>query len=320
MRYIAVLLAGLLAGCGSSLPDGVDVTFEGRDAYDFAGMKDAPIRELTGRLVLPAGEGMVRGAAILSHGSGGPGARQRRMAETLADAGYAALVVDHFGPRDIGSTVEDQLRVTAQDMLADVFGARSILAEHPRISGDRIGVIGWSKGAITASLSSVDRLAGFAAPDGSRLAFSIAFYPFCGWDLDDQTLATPTLYLLGAEDDWTPPAPCVRQAKAWQSTGQPIEWELYEGARHGFDSRSPDFQIGRAITVRDTSPGCTLRVDADGNTVTLEGELGLETLDRRREFLEKCGVRGVGFGGQDTARDASRQRVLDFLDATLPPR
>lgn len=315
----ALALAALLAGCGAPLPDGDDIMFAGSDPYDFAGMADAPAREIKGRLVLPPGNGIVRGAAILSHGSGGTGSRQYRMAEVLAEAGYASLIVDHFGPRDIGSTVEDQLRVTAQDMMADVFSARALLATHPRIPEDRVGVIGWSKGAITASLAAVDRLAGFAAPDGARMAFSIAFYPFCGWDLDDETLANPTLYLMGEEDNWTPPGPCVRQAEVWAAQGQPIEWEVYPDARHGFDSNAPNFEIGRAITVRDTSPGCTLRVDADGNTVTVEGDLGVDTLERRREFLDTCGVRGVTFGGQTEALEASRQRVLDFLEVTLPP-
>lgn len=295
------------------------VTFVSSDPYDFPDMiaGTAPQRIVHGDLVMPAGDGPVRGTAILSHGSGGTGSRQERMAEVLAEAGYASLIMDHFGPREIGSTVRDQLRVTAQTMMADVFAARDLLVSHPRIEGERIGVIGWSKGAITAALSSVERLAGYADGGGDRLAFSIAFYPFCGWDLDAEVLATPTLYLMGAEDNWTPAAPCLRQAEAWTATGQPIEVEVYEGARHGFDSRSPDFEIGRAITVRDTSPACTLTVDESGLTRTVKGEQNLGTLESRLVFLNICGVRGVSFGGNEAARDASRTRVLEFLETTL---
>ncbi|MEM0987539.1 MAG: dienelactone hydrolase family protein [Pseudomonadota bacterium] len=315
MRSLIVALTALaLAGCGGP-SGGADVTFTGKDAYDFGGMADAAPRTIEAKLYLPPGDGPVAGAAILSHGSGGTGSRQDRMAGILLEAGFAALVVDHFGPRSIGSTVEDQLRVTAQGMMTDAFAARDLLAQHPRIPADKIGIIGWSKGGIVASLAAVDRLAGFASDE--RMAFAIAFYPFCGYQLDEETLASPLLYLIGDQDDWTPAGPCVRQAEAWAANGQPAEVVVYPGARHGFDSRAPDLTIGRAITVRDTSPRCTLTVDAAGNTVALEGGLGLETLERRREYLEVCGVRGVGFGGNSDARAASTDKVLGFIRAAL---
>ena len=309
MRPLLFVL--LLAGCvvlpytpgpvAITLADGADgrVTYISSDPYDFPDMIDgmAPDRIVHGDLVLPPGDGVVRGTAILSHGSAGPGARQDRMAEALVAAGYATFLMDHFAPREIGSTVEDQLRVTAQTMMADIFAAQDLLATHPRIDKAGVGVIGWSKGAITAALSAVDRLAGYADGGGDRLAFAIAFYPFCGWDLDAETLASPTLYLMGSEDDWTPAPPCVRQAEAWKAAGQSIEYEVYEDARHGFDSRSPDFTIGRAITVRKTTPECTLTVDAAGRTVTLTGDNDLTSLEARKAFLAVCGEKGVGFGG-----------------------
>ena len=313
---VSITLADGVAGTAETR-----VTFVSKDAYDFGDMISgaAPDRIVHGDLLLPPGDGPVRGTAILSHGSGGTGARQTQMAETLVNAGYAAFILDHFTPREIGSTVADQLLVTAQMMMMDVFEARDLLSTHPRIDADRVGVMGWSKGAITAALSSVDRLAGYADDGSGRLAFSVAFYPFCGWDLDAETLATPTLYLMGSEDDWTPAAPCVRQAEAWAANDQPIEWQVYDGAQHGFDSRSPDFTISRAITVRDTSAKCTLRVSPEGRTETLDGKHGLDSVDGRKAYLADCGERGVGFGGNAAAREASRARVLSFLDRTLTP-
>ncbi|MFK7943498.1 MAG: dienelactone hydrolase family protein [Paracoccaceae bacterium] len=297
------------------------ITFVSEDPYDFPDMISGagPDRIVHGDLILPDGDGEVRGTAILSHGSGGTGARQDRMAETLVKAGYAAFIMDHFAPREIGSTVADQLKVTAQTMMADVFAAQDLLATHPRIDKNRIGVIGWSKGAITAALSAVDRVAGYADGGADRMAFAIAFYPFCGWDLDAETLASPTLYLMGSEDDWTPAAPCVRQAEVWQAAEQPIAWEVYDGARHGFDSRSPDFTIGRAITVRDVTPKCTLVVTLEGRTQTVDGAQHLSSIEARKAYLDVCGERGVGFGGDPVAREASRSRVLQFLDTVLAP-
>lgn len=295
------------------------VTFVSSDPYDFGDMISgaAPDRVVHGDLMLPSGDGPVKGTAILSHGSGGTGSRQDRMAEVLVGAGYAAFIMDHFAPREITSTVEDQLKVTAQTMMADVFAAQDLLATHPRIDKAGIGVMGWSKGAITAALSSIDRLAGYADGGADRMAFSVAFYPFCGWAQDEERLASPTLYLMGSEDDWTPAPPCMRQAEAWKAQGQPIEWEVYEGARHGFDSRAPDITIGRAITVRDVTDRCTLLVTPEGRTQTVDGGQTLDSIEARKAFLDVCGERGVGFGGNAAARNASRARVLEFLEAVL---
>ena len=318
---LLVVLGGCLAyepgAVSRSLADGAAgrIYFETADAFDFPDMiaAAAPARAIHGDLSLPEA-GAVKGAAILSHGSGGAGARQRRMADFLNGLGYATFLLDHFGPRDVGSTSRDQLRVTAQMMLGDVFAARALLASHPRIPADRIGVIGWSKGGITALIGSVDRLAGYAAGGPERLAFSIAFYPFCGFDLDGERLATPLLMLLGEQDDWTPPAPCIRQAEVWAARGEPVSFEVYPGARHGFDSRSSGFESGSAITIRDTSPACLLEVGSDGGTRTLDEKHSVLTLEARARFLRACGTRGVTFGGNDGARDRSREAVGQFLD------
>ncbi len=327
MRALVLLAVfTLLVGCGSKpapVPAAANLSAGGAGwlgiatttPYDFPDMiaGHAEPAEILGKLLLPEGE--VRGAAILSHGSGGIGGRQDRMAEALVEAGYAALILDHFTTRDIGSTVRDQLRLTAQGMLADVMAARRLLASHPRIPADRIGVIGWSKGAITATLGAVDRLAGYAAGGPDRLAFAIAFYPFCGFDLASEALATPVLMLLGERDNWTPAAPCVALAEAWRAADQPAEAVVFAGAEHGFDARSFfTFRIGRAITVRDTSPRCLLTADAEGRTVTLDGGHRLDSLAGREAFLADCGERGVRFGGDSAARRASYARVFAFLD------
>lgn len=302
--------------------EGGAVTFTSTTPYDFADARAGgqPTATVAGQVTFPPEGQTIRGAAILSHGSGGPGGRQTRMAERLAGQGIVAFALDHFGPRDVDSTVRDQLRLTAQAMLADIAAARDLLATHPEIEAGRIGVIGWSKGGIAASLGAVERLAGYVGLADPPLAFAVAFYPFCGFDLDEEPLSAPLLYLVGEEDDWTPPDPCARQARAWAEAGQPVEIEVFEGALHGFDSRTfTSFEIGRAITVHDTSPACTLTVDGEGNSVTLDGSGGVTTVAERRAFLDRCGRRGVTFGGDSQARAAAKARLDSFLDRVLGP-
>ncbi len=331
-HILALALAAGTLSCGapSVLPgpplERLEPTASGEIAvptvapYDFPELIDgiAPAGAVAGRLVLPEGEGAVRGAAILSHGAGGTGSRQDRVAERLVAQGYAALVMDHFGPRGIGSTTRDQLRATEQTMVADLYAARALLATHPRIPADRIGVIGWSKGGTATVLAAVDRIAGYAAPEGGRFAFAAAFYPFCGFALGDEGLATPLLMLLAGEDDWTPAEPCADLAAEWQRAGEPAEAVIYEGAPHGFDARLFfDVTVDRAISVRDRSPRCTLDLAPDGRTVTLDGAFTLASVAERRAFLAACGQRGVTFGGDSAAREDALARLDRFIAAEL---
>jgi dienelactone hydrolase len=324
----------LIAGCGGApapVPlretlaggEAGPVAFASTNPYDFVQMIDgsAEPARVTGVLRLPPEGVTPRSAVILSHGAGGPGARQERYAVALAEAGHATLMLDHFGPRGLSSTVRDQLRATEQSMVADVFAARALLRSHPALADKPVGLIGWSKGGTVATLASVDRLAGYATgrdAAGSRLDFAIAFYPFCGFALDGERLATPLLYLLAENDDWTPPGPCLRQVEAWQAAGEPVTAVVFDDADHGFDSRLwLSVPVPPAITVRDTSDACTLTVDADGGSVTQDGALSVGTLAGRTAFLEACGVRGVTFGGQGAARRAARDAVTDFIESAL---
>lgn len=319
LRVTAMLLLAALGVTGACAGPGERVQVQTTQGYDFSDFAagPAPGVPISGSLVLPA-NATLRGAAVLSHGAAGPGARQERAARLLAEHGIAALVLDHFAARGVSSVTRDQLRISEQQMAADIFAARDALSRRLGLDTARIGAVGWSKGATAVTLASVDRLAGFLEPDRDRLAFAVAFYPFCGFRLDDEALATPLLMLLAGQDDWTPSAPCVRQASAWAEDGQPVSWQIYQDASHGFDSRSGRFLAARAITVRDTSPRCTLEVDAAGRTVTRDRALSLDTLPSRRGYLEACGERGVTFAGDPRAAAAARERLLAFLARALP--
>lgn len=292
------------------------IWFETVDVYDFPDFATSPsARTIHGDLVLPKGD--VRGAVILSHGSGGPGSLHRRYARWLNDMGFATFLLDHFGPRDVGNTIRDQIKVTEQGMMADVIAAQRLLGTHPSIDPARIGHIGWSKGGSTGLLAAVERFTGFAGQT-EPLAFVAAFYPFCGIEMTAERLTTPLLILIGGQDDWTPPAPCKAIVAALTANGSPAEIQVYAGAVHGFDSNSSGSTVSNAITVRDTTDKCLLRVGPGGATRTLDGANGVETLASRIAYLRTCGDRGVQYGGNASARDASKTRLQTFIDTHLP--
>ncbi|MGF1553161.1 MAG: prolyl oligopeptidase family serine peptidase [Paracoccaceae bacterium] len=316
----ALLALSLPSVCATAPARAQTLAIETRDAYDFADLaRPGASVTIEGRLELPAG-GRTRGAAILSHGAAGPGTRQRRAAERLAAAGIATLTLDHFAARGVGSTIADQLRVTEQTMLADLVAARAALAERLGLAPGRIGVVGWSKGATAALLAAAAPSFRFAAGDAAEpFAFVAAFYPFCGFALEDEALAAPLLLLLGGADDWTPAAPCRAHADAWReaATGPEVRVRFFPNARHGFDGGSGLRRVDRAITVRRRDARCTLDLGADGVTRGLDGVHDLATPEARAAWLGDCGVRGVTFGGDAEARAAALDALVDFVRERL---
>lgn len=328
--FVYLAVSGLfLQACAAYQPGPVSITiergqegriyFSSQDAYDFADVLSgqAPSRIIHGDLSLPPADVPLRGGIILSHGSGGPSSLHARTGEWLAEQGLAVFRLDHFGPRNVSSTARDQIKITAQGMLVDVIAARELLATHPDLDADRIGHMGWSKGGIVALSSAVDRLSTYAGAE-MPLAFAVAFYPFCGFGFGTEKVSTPLLIQTGADDNWTPAAPCQKLVNAWQSQGAPAEIDVYPDARHGFDSNRGNSEFAGAVTVRDTTPSCTLSVDDQGRTVSLDGAFTLSSPEGRVVYLQACGTRGVTYGGNPAAKDASWERIKTFIDKHLP--
>ncbi|MBE0530629.1 MAG: dienelactone hydrolase family protein [Rhodospirillales bacterium] len=325
MRVLAFVLMTIFgAGCAtyesgaitSSLaeqPSG-RIWFVSKDPYDFAAVADSSAKAIIihGDLIEPEGD-WNGGAVILSHGSGGTSRHHFDYADDLARRGYSVMVLDHFTPRRVLSTAHEQVRVTEQMMVADVYAALHLLATHPKIAPDRIGVVGWSKGGIVAVLSAVERIARTMNGDGPRLAFAAAFYPYCGFEFPGDRLANPLLMLLGELDDWTPSPPCLALADELKSRAQPVETVVFPSARHGFDGQGPARSDSGWITIRDTSPKCTLVVGQDGVTRSKDGAHDVSTYDNRLEFLKACAVRGASIAGDPEARTRSRDILFDFI-------
>ncbi len=295
------------------------VHFESRNSYDFrdALTGAAGPQVVRGRLSMPDGRAEPVPAVVLVHGSSGIRKRHERYAERLVELGFAAFLLDSFGPRKVQSTARDQLRVSSQMMMADALAARRLLATHPGINAARIGVMGWSKGGIVALLASVDRLAGYIDGSAERFAFAVVYYPFCGYELNgDDRLANPVLLLLGERDDWTPAKPCMSLADRLAATGQPIRYEVYPEAHHGFDGASQTIRFGRDfVTIRAETDMCRIVIDTDGVSRSKAAGHDISTLERRAAFLKSCGVRGVHWGGNRTARTRAWQAATRFLQA-----
>ena len=218
MRLAALGLVLLLVGCASQV--------------HFPSASPAETVTLSGSLYRPEGTGPFPAMALL-HTCGGLQKHVLDWAAWLKAQGYVALAVDSFSPRGTRNVCREGRNPTADEVAVDAFGALAYLRSLPFVHRDRIGVMGWSYGAMAALRASSGGLASRAQPQGGGFRVAVAFYPHCSYLSRDT--AIPVLLLLGEADDWTPPRLCVVSAEQLQRAGRPILWTVYPGAYHAFD-------------------------------------------------------------------------------------
>ena len=214
--------------------------------------------KLVGYLYEPAGNGP-HPAIVMLHGRAGPyssaahgrydattlSKRHKEWGEFWAQRGYIALLVDSFGPRGYaegfprGSYADRPDAVSEQTVRPlDAYGALNYLRSRRDVSPDRIGVQGWSNGAMTVLVTMSDQAPGLDHPStatGFRAA--LAEYPGCGMDAvkGEWRPYAPVLMLLGSADEEVSPKRCESFAKRAQKAGSTIEYRVFEGAEHNFD-------------------------------------------------------------------------------------
>ena len=196
-----------------------------------------------------------RPALVLLHGCSGlqMGGRifpiYRSWGRLFVARGYVVLIVDSAGSRGFGETCtrSPARRTMFVERPKDAYAALRYLQAQPFVRADRIGVIGWSQGGATILLAI--RADSRARPPGLAHDFraAVAFYPgACSERLQSRLFAdatpqgwitqVPLLVLFGAADNWTAAAPCEALIAGAKARGAPVEFKLYPGALHVFDT------------------------------------------------------------------------------------
>ena len=245
-RCLGVLvLIFALNAAAAQLPD--TVGFPSRDGNT----------QLVGYLFKPQGAGPFP-AVVMLHGRAGPYStrakgvyaahtltqRHQAWGEFWAERGYLALHVDSFGPRGyaqgfpIHSYQDRPAEVSEQTVRPlDAYGALEYLRGRGDVIADRVGVQGWSNGAMTLLASLADTAPGIAQPtpqSGFRAA--LALYPGCRvQEKQNYRPYAPLLMLLASEDKEVSPVVCQRLAQQTLARGAELEVVVYAGAQHSFD-------------------------------------------------------------------------------------
>jgi dienelactone hydrolase len=188
---------------------------------------------IQGYLSRPRGVGPFAALVVL-HSCLGLPANRRAIGDMIARWNYVALFVDDFAPRGLAQTCA----VDFGDGPADAYGALRYLSALPYVDPMRIGAVGFSQGGDTALKLASTRF----APNNSAFRAAAAFYPPCA-NVSGQTLAIPTLILVGEQDAVTPAADCEKLVAIQPDKGARII--VYPGARHGFDN--PSYGGGKRV-------------------------------------------------------------------------
>jgi len=130
----------------------------------------------------------------------------------------------------------------------DAFAALGPLRDRPEIDRDRIGVIGFSYGAMAALRTASTRYRRAAGIPGFRAVVSV--YPVCvsprpDWPASVRErltnlygdVETPTLVLIGGADTDTPSvaANCEAAVARLRAARRPVDIKIYPSAGHAFD-------------------------------------------------------------------------------------
>src|SRR5713101_6198513 len=274
------------------------------------GAKDGKPATVSGELRIPRLGTDRLPAVVLVHGFGAVGAKVDRWAQELTGIGVAAFVLDSFTGRGITNTAADQSQLHSLAMMVDAYRSLELLAKHPRIGPARIGLMGFSKGGVTALYASMKRFQRVHGPAGVEFAAYMPFYAPCYFKyLDDENISDKPIRLFhGVADDWVPIEPCRQYVERLQRTGKDVRLYEYPDAHHAFDAfalKAP-LHLDRAQTARH----CSFEERTAGQIVNHQ-------TGRPFSLDDPCIERGATVAYNAKAHSEATKTVKEFLTATF---
>jgi len=243
-----ILYSVVALTCGALAADIKTVHFQSEDHQT----------RLIGYLFDPA-SARPHSAIVMLHGRAGPysslakgvydattlSKRHKEWGAFWAERGYAALLVDSFGPRGYakgfprGSYENRPPEVSEQTIRPlDAYGALRYLRGRRDIISDQIGLQGWSNGGMTVLVTMSDRAPGIDRPTAqSGFRAALAEYPGCGMDAVKGAYHTyaPLLLMIASADEEVSPKVCESFAHRAKQVGSELESVVFEGAEHNYD-------------------------------------------------------------------------------------
>jgi dienelactone hydrolase len=240
-------------------------------------------------------------------------------AETLVDDGFAALVLDSFGARDVTSTVANQTQFSFAASAYDVLAAWQVLSVHPEIDASRIGAQGHSRGGSAVLTAATRRFADAVVGAGAGFRSVLAAYPWSGHQFIDPSVdETEIRVIMGDADEWCSPMQVQGHCQAIRLSGGRATMRLIGGAQHSFDRGTGIENVAEA-SVSPAAP--TAYIANDGAFIhPLHGVADSKLVDRDLMiYALKAGYgrKGAKIGSRDGDAELFKTDMLTFWRRTL---
>ncbi len=182
----------------------------------------------------------VRGPGVLVlHDWWGQRATHRDVADRLAEAGFVAMAVDLYDgllAADAAQAEELMMGLDRPTASAHLVAALDALVSHPAVTGDRVGVVGYSfGGGLALWLATLDR----------RVAACVSYYGAVPWNDVQLDFTRADAAFLGhhaSEDRWASPLRAADLERRLRDLGCDATFHVYPATAHGFaDPAEPTF-------------------------------------------------------------------------------
>ena len=190
----------------------------------------------------PKGDGPFP-ALILVHTCGGIREQIGYWRKEAVRRGYVAFVIDSFSSRG-SPNCQPLPPVPPPRGVKDVFDATEHLETFPFVDKSRIAMLGVSWGAMVGLRAASPRFVTRIGLPGTPVSAIVSLYPGCyfppfgtmpGGVVLPSDVSTPTLVLMGGQDNETPPQECISRLEPQKERGAPVEWHVFPSATHCWD-------------------------------------------------------------------------------------
>ncbi|HEX7035736.1 MAG TPA: alpha/beta hydrolase [Pseudomonadales bacterium] len=128
--------------------------------------------------------------------------------------------------------IEPRRRIAVADAMQAIRVVRSAASTYG-VSADRIGIMGFSAGAITTMGAALE------GQGDARPSFAVPVYGAMAAGGKPSADAPPLFIVVAADDDTVAAEQSIAVFQAWQAAGVPAELHVYETGGHGFGLGKP---------------------------------------------------------------------------------
>ncbi len=257
-------------------------------------------------------------AVILLHSSWGLSSQEQYYANVFKQMGVATLAIDSFRSRGVRKTSLDQSRVSTASMINDAYAVLNYLQQSPQFQGDKIALMGFSKGGIVALYSALETIKG-KFPDSEAFAAHIAYYPWCGMRLNNMTLTGVPILLQGGEKDIVTPIKSCQKLiddEIHEEQKSLVFIYSHENARHAFD-HPVLARIPIPISMNAQVPvNCDFREESSGEFVELYTNRKISG-ENIKSILDECSSYNGVAGYNKRATQHSLSVTKEFIEKHL---